>query len=191
MQRDVVEKRELTREEEIALKNRRFGLFLFQLSWILVFVCLIFVNWQLRYQYESWPPTGVPKLGLGLPSLATVMLLVSAFLARRGTRAIAADNHVEFTSSWRWVLGLGAAFAVMMAFEWLNAPMGTQYGTLFRVMTAFHAIHALAIGAFMWRVLRHSERYNSQDYWPVEAGAKLWYFVTVAWLMFYVVLYWI
>jgi hypothetical protein len=26
-------------------------------------------------------------------------------------------------------------------------------------------------------------------FWPVEAAANLWYFVTVAWLLFFVVLY--
>jgi hypothetical protein len=29
------------------------------------------------------------------------------------------------------------------------------------------------------------------DTWDVEAGAKLWYFVVFAWLLFYAVLYWI
>jgi len=31
--------------------------------------------------------------------------------------------------------------------------------------------------------------YNAVDNWGVEGAAKLWYFVVVAWILFYVVLY--
>ncbi|MBK8025534.1 MAG: hypothetical protein IPK19_30090 [Chloroflexi bacterium] len=34
----------MTREERMALANRRTGLFIFQISWIMVFVCLMLVN---------------------------------------------------------------------------------------------------------------------------------------------------
>jgi hypothetical protein len=32
--------------------------------------------------------------------------------------------------------------------------------------------------------------YGALNFWAVEAGAKLWYFVLVAWMLFYVVIYW-
>lgn len=194
MQRDLLE-HQLTRDEVIALKNKRTGLFLFQLSWILVFVCLIFVNWQLRYSYESWPPPGVAKMGLGLPSIATLLLAASAFMARGALRAAENRLAADFLARWRLVLVLGGVFVAMMSYEWLIAPMGTQYGTLFRVMTAFHAVHALVIGLYMFSIYRTAAQQPDDDtaqrLWAVEAGAKMWYFVAVAWFMFYLVLYWL
>ena len=177
----------LVRAEQQALQNRRTGLALFQLSWILVFVSLIVANWQLRYQYASWPPPGVEKLGLFWSTLATGLLLLSAFLVRQARQAVEVERLVSFHQQWRVAISLGAMFVVIMALEWLRVSIETQYGIVFRVMTAFHGVHALVIGGYMIRVQQRLEK----DFWPVEAATKLWYFVVTAWILFYLVLYWL
>lgn len=202
--------RALRRRQDMALKNRRTGINLFQISWIMVFICLIVVNWQMRTSAPSWPPPGAQRLEPLLPTLATVGLLTSVFFTRRALRSLAADQRGAFFQGWRITLGLGAAFIAIMLYEWLTIPTGldstqgsmalvtsesliwvTQYVTVFRVMTAFHGFHALVIGVYMVWVMRRAEHgvYHSGDYWDAEAGAKLWYFVVVAWIMFYTVLY--
>ncbi|NWF71175.1 MAG: heme-copper oxidase subunit III [Chloroflexi bacterium] len=192
MQHDVLEQ-ELSRQERLALKNRRTGMTIFQISWMMVFVCLIVVHWQIRANFAAWPPEGIARLGLGLPTLATGLLLASGWTVRGALRRVQRDQ--PFLGAWRATLALGAIFVAIMAWEWLNAPVASgadrQYGMVFRVMTAFHAVHALVIGLYMWRVDRRAILYGSRDFWAVEAGAKLWYFVVAAWIMFYVVLYWV
>lgn len=200
----------LTREEQIALKNKRTGILIFQMSWIMAFVALVIVNWQLRFTAPTWPPAGVEPLNPVLPTLATGGLLLSGWLARRAVVAITHDHQAGLVALLRGVLVLGAIFIAVMVYEWLavppvpqgevtllsgeevSAPI-TQYNAIFRVMTAFHAVHALAIGAYIFGVFRKARAgaYSSVDYWEVEASAKLWYFVVVAWIIFYVVLYWI
>jgi heme/copper-type cytochrome/quinol oxidase subunit 3 len=196
------------RRQEIALKNRRFGINLFQVSWIMTFVCLIIVNWQIRTRSAMWPPAGVQPLQPVLPTLATIALLVSALIARRALKAMEADDLRRFLIQWRAALLLGAAFVLVMAFEWLTLPpvpqqvvmltngvqgsgLASLYNTVFRVMTAFHGFHALVIGLYMLWVMRRAAAgvYSAREYWDAEAGAKLWYFVVIAWIMFYVVLY--
>lgn len=182
----------MSRDERIKLANQRFGLFLFQLSWILVFILLVIVNLQIRANFPSWPPPGVAPLNPVLPTLATVALAASGLLAGRGLAALRAGQRATFTSQWRLVLGLGAAFIAVMVYEWVAIPFSEQFSTLFRVMTAFHAAHGLAIGAFMLTVLRRAsdgESYSAGDDWAVEGAVKLWYFVVVAWVLFYCVLY--
>ena len=61
MQHDLLEQRELSREELQNLRNLRTGVTIFQLSWIMVFVCLIIVNLQLRGNFVSWPPPGMRR----------------------------------------------------------------------------------------------------------------------------------
>lgn len=198
------------RERLLRLKNKRNGVAIFQASWILAFVCLAVVNLQLRAASPEWPPLGVEKLDAVLPTVATLALLLSVPLIRRGVRAISADGVASFLVQWRAALLLGAGFIALMAFEWLTVtPVPevrltlanretittalTQYNAIFRVMTAFHMFHALVIGGYMinvWRSARRGE-VGAADYWPAEAGAKLWYFVVIAWMLFYVVLYWI
>jgi heme/copper-type cytochrome/quinol oxidase subunit 3 len=202
--------RSLRRQREMALKNRRTGINVFQASWIMAFICLIVVNWQIRTSAPSWPPPGAARLEPLLPTLATVGLLASVFFARRAINGLSSDQRPQYFQNWRITLGLGAVFIAIMLFEWLTIPTGLdsaqrsmtlinaetmswigQYVTVFRVMTAFHGFHALAIGLYMLWVMRRAEAgaYSSADYWDAEAGSKLWYFVVVAWIMFYVVLY--
>ncbi len=203
--------RSLDREQELALKNKRTGILIFQISWIMAFVTFAIVNFQLRFTATSWPPAGVEKLDPLLPSLATLGLLLSVFTVRRAVKAISHDDTRRMMGLLRLTLILGVLFIVTMAYEWVSVKpvpqelmtlangeevLGpiSQYNTVFRVMTAFHAVHALAIVLFIGlNVLPRAHRgiYTSADYWDVEAGAKLWYFVFVAWIIFYVVLYWI
>lgn len=179
------------REEKQALENKRLGLLVFQISWIMAFMALIMVNWQLRFQYETWPPPGVRAMGVGLPTLATLLLLGSVILARRSRKAIEANRLKLFTHQWRGALLLTAVFVGIMAVEWLRVETGTQYSAVFRLMTGFHSLHAVAVGVFMVMVLRNAAQHiENSHHWGIEAASKMMDFVFVAWLLFYVVLYW-
>ena len=186
------------RDAELRLKNNRLGMTIFQASWIMVFFALIVVNWQLRFSYAQWPPEGVAPFDPLLPSAATLALLLSALLARQGWRGLRQGQLGLFLFSWRLTMALGVVFMAIIAVEFLavsEAALATQYGITMRLMTGFHLAHALAILAVMLRVYLNAARGsysgNAHDSWPVEGTAKLWYFVTIAWLLFYVVLYWI
>jgi cytochrome c oxidase subunit 3 len=188
-QHNLLEQRELSREELQDLRNKRTGVTIFQISWILVFVCLIMVNLQVRANFPSWPPPGVASLDVMLPTVATIGLLASALLTRGGLRAIQREDYNGFRLLWQIALMLGVIFVGIMAFEWVSVPFSGQYSTLFRVMVAYHAVHALVIGYIMFRVFRNAAAYDALHNWAVEAATKLWYFVVIAWIMFYVVLY--
>lgn len=183
----------LTREERIALANRRFGLFIFQMSWILVFILLVIVNLQIRGNFESWPPPGVPPLDAVLPTLATIGLIASGLLAGRGLAVLRADDRAGFVRLWTITLALGVGFVLLMLYEWAIVPFSEQFSTIFRVMTAFHILHGLAVGIYMLLILRAAQRdpeaYRGSADWAVEGGVRLWYFVVIAWLLFYVTLY--
>lgn len=186
-----VAEQSLTRAERQALANKRTAVTVFQVSWIMVFVCLIVVNLQIRSSYPTWPPPGVEALDRILPTVATIGLLASAVLAGRGLNALRTEDRSTFLASWGMAVVLGAAFIAVMAFEWLTVKISGQYSDVFRVMTAYHALHALVIGYMMLTALNKARAgaYTSVDNWDVEGAAKLWYFVVVAWILFYVVLY--
>ena len=176
MMKQTVLENELSRAELQALKNKRTGLSLFQLSWILVFVCLIVMNWQLRYREITWPPPGVEPAPLLLPSIATVSLLISVWITRRAVGFIAQGQVKPFLSHWRISMALGVAFVLVMLYEWVTVPVTGMYSTIFRTMTGFHGLHAVVIGIMMLMVYRRAKQkqYGPTNYWLVEATAGLW-----------------
>jgi nitric oxide reductase NorE protein len=191
MQQDLLEAN-LSREERQALRNKRTGMFVFQVSWIMAFVCLVIVNWQMRFS-PNWLPPGAEEMSPLLPTVATAGLLLSAWLVHRALKAVQADERRAFLTQWLGTLVLGALFVAIMVYEWLVAPTGTQYAQVFRLMTGFHVVHAVVIGAYMLHVYRNAQQgaYGPLSFWAVEAGTKLWYFVVIAWMLFYSVIYWI
>lgn len=184
---------QLSRKELQDLRNKRTGLAIFQATWIMVFVVLIAAQFDIRGRSETWPPPGVEKPSLALPTIATVALLASSVLIRRASNALKAGERESFLSQWRIVIGLGVVFVAIMATQWITAPFGApgQYGVIFRVLIGYHGFHALVIGAFMVSVYRNAGQYGQMNFWPVEAAGKLWNWVTVIWILFYLVLYWL
>ena len=91
----------LSRQEQQQLRNRRTGLAIFQISWIMTFICLIIVNFWIRGNSETWPPAGVNIEKL-IPTLMTIALIASSFFIRRGVRALKADDVATFSSNWRY-----------------------------------------------------------------------------------------
>lgn len=186
------------RDAEMRLKNNRLGMNIFQVSWIMAFVAIIVVNWQLRFNYKEWPPAGVEPFSLVLPTIATLCLLVSSWLVRNGLNVLRDDHRETYLNNWRLAIGLGFTFMAIIIFEFFtvsDAALATQYGKTFRLMAGFHFIHALVIIGIMINIYRKSKQgmYMGDEnaLWAVEGTAKLWYFVTVAWILFYFVLYWI
>jgi len=194
------EQRRLRAEREAALrlKNNKLGITVFQISWIMVFVALIIVYWQLGFN-DGWRPTPEQKPGFLIPFLATLSLLVSTYLARSALIAIKAGDVPSFQRRWLGSIGLGLVFLVIMMQQFFSFVIvhieglesSSNYVSIYRLMIGYHALHALIIGFMMVQVYRFSQygRYHAKNTWTVEATVRLWYFVMVAWLMFYVVLY--
>ncbi|MFN8379103.1 MAG: cytochrome c oxidase subunit 3 [Anaerolineae bacterium] len=183
--------RPMSREEQIALKNKRTGITIFQISWILVFVCLVVVYFQMRSEQATWPPAGVQPAALLPGVLATVALLASTVLVWRGMKRARAASLPGLAQQWTIGLALGAAFVVVVGAQWFMTPGDNPYGMVFRVMVGYHLLHAIVIGAYMITILRsvRAGHVSTRDLWPVEAGARLWYFVLAAWVLFFVPLY--
>ena len=132
-------------EADIRLKNNRLGMTIFQISWIMIFFAMIIVNWQLRFSYAQWPPAGVAPFDPLLPSGATLALLISSVLVRRGLQVLRSGHIGGFLMQWRGAMVLGAAFMAIIVYEFMSvseAALATQYGVTMRLMTGFHFVHA-------------------------------------------------
>jgi heme/copper-type cytochrome/quinol oxidase subunit 3 len=179
------------REALIRARNNRLGITIFQGSWIMVFVALIVVNWQMRFSPE-WMAEGAVRPDGLLPTVATAALIVSAVLQHRALAAVKSDRVSAFMQQWLMAIGLGVIFFVIMLSQFFALTPGDgQYASVYRLMIGYHALHAVVIGAMMVQVYRYGQRgrYHAANNWSVEATMRLWDFVVVAWVLFYVVLY--
>lgn len=188
------------REEKIRMKNNRLGIALFQLSWVMIFVSLVFAYWLIGFR-PGWKPEPDQVPDLILPTIATIGLILSGWLVYRAHEVVegaSPDENVSqsttFTRDWLLSLLLGLVFFIIMMTQFFAVPgtgEGPQFGTVYRLMIGYHAVHAIVIGFMMIRVwlLSRDGRYHKENSWPIEGMAKLWYFVVGAWLLFYAVLY--
>jgi heme/copper-type cytochrome/quinol oxidase subunit 3 len=185
------------REARIAAKNKRLGLFIFQGSWILVFICLIVAYWQLGFS-PGWRPTPEQAPNPLWPTIGTLALLLSVWTGHRAWRIATATPADEARSapwmrSWSITLALGALFLLLMLSQLFVIPSGEEqlFGYIYRLMIGYHAVHAVVIGGLMLAAAYYGRqgRYHTDNIWPIEASVKLWDFVVVAWVLFYVVLY--
>lgn len=192
-EREERERQREQREADLRLKNNRLAITIFQISWIMVFVCLIVAYWQLGFS-PGWRPAPGNEPDFVLPTIATIGLLASTWLARTALRKVEANRVKAFLAQWRSAIILGALFlAIMISQFFAVSPETTNelYVYIYRAMVGYHALHALAIGFLMVQVYRYGKAgaYHAENTWAVEGTTRLWYFVTIAWVLFYVTLY--
>lgn len=189
------------KDRETALKNNRLGVTVFQVSWIMAFIAIVIAYWQLGFT-EGWRPSLELAPNPILPTIATLTLLVSAWFARSAWKIVEqtdpqAENNSKpaFQQPWLIATVLGALFFGIMMQQFFAIPSGDapelRFGMIYRLMIGYHAFHAIVTVFMMIQVYRFGadHRYHSENVWAVEGATKLWYFVIVAWLLFFAVLY--
>lgn len=168
--------------------TNRMGLWLFLLSDAFVFVALMVARFYLMGDTR-------PELNQTLGLVVTGMLLVSSFFMNRAEIAIQNDDRKWFLINTGITLSLGILFLIgVVGVEWQIAPFGPAdgvAGSVFYIMTGFHAFHVLTGVIFLAVVFFNGRKgtYTQEKHWPVEAAAIYWHFIDVVWFFFYPALY--
>ena len=118
-----------------------------------LFGAMIASYFYIRFRTPHWPPPGVPEPKVLLPTLLTIVLLVSSLPA--GVAAWAARRQVPY----RAALGLAATAALAVVYavgtsilivtEWHDAPATKDaYDSLFFTIQGAHVAH-VAVGVLI------------------------------------------
>jgi cytochrome c oxidase subunit III len=159
----------------------------------LMFFAGLFAAWfTLRAGNDVWPPEGV-ELEVARTGVATAVLVASS-----GTihLAVAAGRRADRAGAVRW-LGvtavLGALFVANTVAEWATDDFGIDshaYGSIFYLLTGFHALHVLGgillMGAVAGAVAGRSRAPAAAT---VEVAAAYWHFVDVVWVGLFLSVY--
>ncbi|HRD42033.1 MAG TPA: cytochrome c oxidase subunit 3 [Prochlorococcaceae cyanobacterium AMR_MDS_5431] len=141
-------------------------------------------------------PGAIYELELLLPSLNTVLLLISSFTFHRAGKALRRGDH---SLSRQWLLitvGLGFAFLSSQMIEYFTLPFGLTdnlYASTFYALTGFHGLHVtlgLAMTLIVWWQTRvDGGRITSLKAFPLDAAELYWHFVDGIWVILFLILY--
>ena len=141
-------------------------------------------------------PGAIYELELPLPTLNTILLLVSsATFHRAGVNLRKQQN--ERCRLWLMLTAiLGLAFLASQMVEYFTLPFGLTdnlYASTFYALTGFHGLH-VTLGTLMilivwWQCRTPSGRVSASTHFPLEAAELYWHFVDGIWVILFVILY--
>ena len=140
--------------------------------------------------------SAVYELELPLPTLNTILLLISSATFHRAGQAL---RREQSGLCQRWLLvtaGLGVAFLASQMVEYFTLPFGLTdnlYASTFYALTGFHGLH-VTLGALMilivwWQARFPGGRVTSKNPFPLEAAELYWHFVDGIWVILFIILY--
>ena len=155
---------------------------------------------------DTWPlfitPGGSTTQAMeawGLPFINTVILVTSSLTVTFAHWALKKGQRVPLQIWLAITVGLGAAFLVLQAVEYLHAysdlglSLGSGiYGSTFFMLTGFHGAH-VTMGTIMLTIMLFrvfSGHFTAENHFAFEATSWYWHFVDVVWLFLFTFVYW-
>ena len=189
------EELKVTKENEHHGDYRMFGLATFLIADGMTFAGF-FAAYLTYKAVNPLLPDAIYELELPLPTLNTILLLLSSATFHRAGKALKIDDARNCR---KWLLitaGLGLAFLVSQMVEYFTLPFGLTdnlYASTFYALTGFHGLH-VTLGALMilivwWQSRSPAGRVTSQNQFPLEATELYWHFVDGIWVILFIILY--
>ena len=174
---------------------RMFGLITFLIADGMTFAG--FFAAYLTYKAVNPLPDGaIYELELPIPTLNTILLLVSSATFHKAGKALLKNKNSD---SQKWLLVtalLGITFLICQLFEYFNLPFGLTdnlFASTFYALTGFHGLH-VTLGTLMiliisWQTRPKEGRITNQNMFPLEAVELYWHFVDGIWVILFIILY--
>ncbi len=148
----------------------------------------------MRAQQGIWQPNTLAQYRYWLPVWNTLVLLVSALTAWRSLVAIRAGRRDSLLNASQITLLLGLLFVAGQALEFSQAGMPLDapgFGGILFALMSFHALHVLAGVVVEGLVVVRARLgdFSPANHVAVEAGVYFWFFVTLVWVVLFVLLY--
>ena len=160
------------------------------------FVLAIGAYFFLMTRLPSWPPSGVIPPDLRWGTINTLVLLLSLVPNELAKRA---GEHVELNAVRLWMtvcVLFGVLFNLLRVFEFrhLNVMWDhSSYGSIVWLLLGLHTTHIITdfLDTIVLTALMFIGPVEERRFIDVEENAAYWYFVVLAWLPIYGVIYWV
>ena len=162
-------------------------------SELMFFGGLFAAYFTLRSNAAVWPPPGT-HLETAAAALATVILISSSFTIHLAKRARDADDRRGMHKWMVITIALGTVFFANQIREFFVLDFGassSSFGSMYYVMTGFHAAHVLAGLLLIVTAIAITTGAGSlQRRAPAcESVEYFWHFVDVVWIFLFLTLF--
>jgi heme/copper-type cytochrome/quinol oxidase subunit 3 len=158
------------------------------------FALAIMAYFYLRSHQATWPLTAPPP-DLFWGTLNSVVMLASFYPAHKAKQA---GEALDLHGVRKWLVlsvAFAVAFCVIRIFEFpaLNVRWDSNaYGSVVWLLLGLHTVHVVTdlIDTLVLTALFYKGPLDGKRYTDVSENSFYWYFVVVAWLPIYLVIYW-
>ena len=174
---------------------RIFGLIIFLIADGMTFAGF-FAAYLTYKAVNPLPEGGVYELELAIPTLNTILLLISSATFHKAGKALVNQKN-NLSQKWLLITALlGITFLICQLFEYFNLPFGLTdnlFASTFYALTGFHGLH-VTLGTLMiliisWQTRINGGRINYRNMFPLEAVELYWHFVDGIWVILFIILY--
>ncbi len=171
-----------------------WGMIMLILIELTVFGGLMAIYYYLKLYNPEFPPPGIDKPELLLPTLNTFVLLGAGLAMYLADKGIKEDDQLRL-KLWKSVsLVLAIVFLALKYVEYSGYDYDWTthaYGSIVWTITGFHAAHVISVALKTVVVLAMAFRgmFRSDRRMAVEANSLYFYFVVLIWLPLYFTLY--
>lgn len=159
-----------------------------------VFASLIASYFFLRAHADAWPPPGTDPPKLLLPTINTLVLLLSSLVLHWADTGIRAGKQRRLAWGLLGAAVLGAVFLVLKVVEYSSVTYKWDthaYGSIVWLIIGFHSAHVatLLLKTVIVDLLAFRRYFTQERRIGVTINGIYWHFVVLVWLPLYVVLY--
>lgn len=172
-----------------------WGMLLLIIIEVVLFTVLITSYYYLKFHSSHWPPAGEKLPQLLLPTINTVVLVLSSAAIHYGDTAISTRGDVRGLQ-----LGMGlaslmaASFLVLKVIEYSQVGYfwdSHAYGSIVWTMVAFHSAHVASVllKTLVVLALARKGHWSQERCQGVKVNGVYWHFVVVIWIPLYITIY--
>jgi heme/copper-type cytochrome/quinol oxidase subunit 3 len=166
-------------------------------SWAMLFATLFLGYTIFRFSNKVWPPMGMEKISLFIPSMSLIIIAVSSWSMELTKKYYQAKNFASAKRNWLTTIILGLAFLLSQYFLWqklhqvgLFAHMGI-FPSILHGFTWIHFAHVVLgiLGLLYLRPIFKASSNTEEFFFRLENVLKFWHFLGIIWLIMYLVLF--
>ncbi len=172
------------------------GMIVLLISFTMLFATLLLGYIVFRMTSEVWPPMGIQRISLVLPTISTIVIALSSYTYFMFEKAYKSKDLKMAKLNFALTFLAGLGFMATQFTLWQSMKnqglyvTGGIFPSMFYALTWVHAAHiVMAILALALMIPSLVKGYSeSKELWTENIG-KFWHFLGIVWFVMYIIMF--